>query len=318
MAIPSRGGWTGLLGRFIPACRRIEAHARGRAGWAHWRDGLRGSASRACRHPAGSGPSHSLGRGDNAMRHPRSSSAFTLTELLVAALIVAVLVGLAVPGLSKARQRAVELKCMTGMRSAGAAIFAYAADYRGRLPYAGDHQREVVTGEGRTFLVGGVGGLSSGRWSLLFPDHWSGDRWSRGLMCPRQAPFDPEVPTSTPRADGSFLLPTVWLTSAAWLDAASLKADLPHEALAPRPNSICDVVFPSAKACLFEQISWCSQGPETEFWKRVAGQTPYVVSTIGLFDASVARMRRVDALSAVHSLPLDLTIDGVRGRDIER
>lgn len=243
--------------------------------------------------------------------------AFTLTEVMVVALMVLILIALMLPGLAGARRRAVEFKCTVALRSAFTALTAYAGDYREVMPFAGDNRRELPFGENRSFFVGGVGGLSSGRWSLLLPDEWAGDLWNPGLMCPRQAPFDPSVPPTTPRMDGSFMLPTLWLSGSTWLDAASLMSDLPFEALRTKPNILSNVAFPSMKACFFEQVAWCASGPDAEFWKRTAGQTPHFRASANFFDGSVTRVRRSDGLAATHSLPFDLTIDGVRGRDIQ-
>jgi len=66
-------------------------------------------------------------------RHP-SGRAFTLIELLVVIAIIAVLVGLLLPGLSRARESARAAACANNLRQIGLASMTYSMDFRGHLP----------------------------------------------------------------------------------------------------------------------------------------------------------------------------------------
>lgn len=76
-----------------------------------------------------------------AQHRPPEPPAFTLVELLVVIAVIAILAGLLLPVLSKARASAMQTKCVANLHSWGQAFYLYAADYNGYLPHTDDEGR---------------------------------------------------------------------------------------------------------------------------------------------------------------------------------
>jgi hypothetical protein len=193
------------------------------------------------------------------------------------------------------------------MRSATLLHLVRAASDRDRFVNAGPDEHLVQSPASDLYRVGATRGLPNGMWALLFPDDWVGNRFSKSLRCPRDPAWASGVPGQ------AFPLPAFWMSMALWLDPASLRDPSPLRRW--RENRVGDVLFPSRKVLLYEQVAFCLSDPKA-YDDILNSHTANWPSADGFVDGSARRLARAFGIAGFHSLPFDATIGGVEGVDV--
>ena len=102
--------------------------------------------------------------------------AFTLVELLVVIGIIAVLISVLLPALSRARAQAIKVQCASNLRQVGLSMMLYANDNKGFFPPSHGHNANELFFTGAPNVAQRLGMLLKD-WPRMAPGTTFGDSW---------------------------------------------------------------------------------------------------------------------------------------------
>ncbi len=182
-----------------------------------------------------------------------AGAGFTMIEMLVVIVVLAVLLALALPLLASSRQAGKDAKRLSDMRQIGAAVVAYAKDYEDGFPYIGTPGDPTAP-----IKVDGV--LVPAIYFRAHAMYWANLIWPHYLDAPRAFMERPEVQRHLSLngvPPDTLILTEIMLTHAAAADAVYWTDDENDEPVSLefhhyRGMKLSDVFFPSRKGMLMD------------------------------------------------------------------
>jgi len=235
---------------------------------------------------------------DKCWVRPFITRGFTLIELLVVIAVIALLLAILVPSLTRARSAARRVVCSHNLKQIGVAVEMYAGDHEGLYPCAQD----PVSTNPPYWL-------------------WMGRGWRKWVQPHLSSIVDPNNPSvllcPADRTDPAKYESTSYSYSMAFYHSLEQIDTIDDRSLTysnPKPSirqGVTDVAFPSAKILIGE---WSSNHVPVE---QDLGWWCWEGTRLFLFaDGQVTFLKARDIREARDGLPdANLTLHGIKGRD---
>lgn len=223
---------------------------------------------------------------------------FTLIELLVVIAIMALLISIALPSLSRAKEMALRMQCAHNMRQIDLAMNLYVSNFDGYYPSAND----PISTDPHYWLWMGRG------WRYLLDPYLSSDQGAQALLiCPQDDVAEKSYENTSYAYSMSFY------HSPARIDSMTSVADAYSNPRRSTPQQAQAVRFPSAKIIIGEWLSNHDKVEDDPGWWGWQGRRNYL-----FVDGRIDYIRAVDVLASNNGFPdANLTKRGIRGRDVD-
>ncbi len=257
---------------------------------------------------------------DRPARNALGISAFTILELLVVLVVIGVLIALAAPSLRTIKSEMTRLRCVANISQVNRILLSYTNDSRGMfLARYKDDPNTLDTPKGLARYRGQLQ-------NTFYNEPWRGYSglapYARVLRCPAS-----QHDTGNPIAFNwpwDYVISSSTLITPDYLDP-TLPASVWSTRTGARVQNIDGVLFPSAKALVYEETVWhawngyfsaATDLREVMLWGRVASPASLAFADGSAAMIPVASMgpfvlRAPDMLS----MPCETTEWGIRGRD---